>query len=231
MRILVNKEIRHFLLMVMSVMAAFVLLSQGILLLTDQKMSLPLLFLSLAVSCCITAVFIWYFDRQDRTIEAAVSQIDAFLSGDTDARIGCNQEGELYRLFHAVNTLSAVLSAHAANENREKEFLKNSISDISHQLKTPLAALNISSIGNEIGVVERNGVIWAGILMYAKKYINALLMRFSFVFFMGNTHRGQNCPLTETLQKRQGAARGQQEKLFGSCCSIKLLKRQDRNFL
>ena len=29
------------------------------------------------------------------------------------------------------------------NELREKEFLKNTISDISHQLKTPLAALNI----------------------------------------------------------------------------------------
>lgn len=143
MRILVNKKIRHFLLMVVSVMAAFVLLSQGILLLTEQKISLPLLLLSLAVLCCIMAAFVWYFNRQDKTIEAAVSQIDAFLSGDTDARIDCNQEGELYKLFHAVNTLSAVLSAHAANEIREKEFLKNTISDISHQLKTPLAALNI----------------------------------------------------------------------------------------
>ena len=52
-------------------------------------------------------------------------------------------EGELYRLFHSVNSLAAVLNAHADNELREKEFLKNTISDISHQLKTPLAALNI----------------------------------------------------------------------------------------
>ena len=37
----------------------------------------------------------------------------------------------------------SVLNAHADNELREKEFLKNTISDISHQLKTPLAALNI----------------------------------------------------------------------------------------
>ena len=42
-----------------------------------------------------------------------------------------------------MNTLAAVLNAHAQNELRAKEFLKNTISDISHQLKTPLAALNI----------------------------------------------------------------------------------------
>ena len=46
-------------------------------------------------------------------------------------------------MFHTVNSMAAVLNAHADNELREKEFLKNTISDISHQLKTPLAALNI----------------------------------------------------------------------------------------
>ena len=45
--------------------------------------------------------------------------------------------------FHEVNTLVAILNAHAENERKSKQFLKNTISDISHQLKTPLAALNI----------------------------------------------------------------------------------------
>lgn len=76
-------------------------------------------------------------------MEQAVSQINAYLDGDRSARIECDSEGELYRLFHSVNSLAAVLNAHADNELREKEFLKNTISDISHQLKTPLAALNI----------------------------------------------------------------------------------------
>ena len=35
------------------------------------------------------------------------------------------------------------MAAHTDKETRAKEFLKNSIADISHQLKTPLAALNI----------------------------------------------------------------------------------------
>lgn len=76
-------------------------------------------------------------------MEQAVAQINAYLVGDVNARIECDNEGELYRLFHFVNSLAAVLNAHADNELREKEFLKNTISDISHQLKTPLAALNI----------------------------------------------------------------------------------------
>lgn len=76
-------------------------------------------------------------------MKAAAAQIEAILDGDTNARIACDKEGELYRLFHCVNILAAVLSVHAANELRDKEFLKNMIADIAHQLKTPLAALNI----------------------------------------------------------------------------------------
>lgn len=76
-------------------------------------------------------------------METAVAEIDDYLIGDTDARIECDDEGEMYRLFHSVNTLVSVLNAHIENEFRTKEFLKDTISDISHQLKTPLAALNI----------------------------------------------------------------------------------------
>lgn len=65
------------------------------------------------------------------------------ISGNKEVTIECNDEGELYRLFHEVNSLVAILNAHAENEKSAKKFLRNTISDISHQLKTPLAALNI----------------------------------------------------------------------------------------
>jgi len=84
-----------------------------------------------------------YFKEQYRTLETAVSEITAYISGDPDARIECNDEGELYRLFHEVNTLVSILNAHAQQELKSKEFLKDTIADISHQLKAPLAALNI----------------------------------------------------------------------------------------
>ena len=76
-------------------------------------------------------------------METAVTEIEDYLTGNTDVRIECDDEGEMYKLFHSVNTLAAVLNAHTESGLRAKEFLKNTISDISHQLKTPLAALNI----------------------------------------------------------------------------------------
>jgi len=76
-------------------------------------------------------------------MENAVTQITEYISGNRTARIECDDEGELYRLFHEVNSLVSILNAHAENEGKAKQFLKNTISDISHQLKTPLAALNI----------------------------------------------------------------------------------------
>lgn len=41
-----------------------------------------------------------------------------------NARIDCDDEGEMYRLFHSINSLAAVLNAHAANEGREKELFE-----------------------------------------------------------------------------------------------------------
>lgn len=143
MKILVNKDIRHFFLSITVTLAAFLLLTEGMLLARYRELSVWLLLPSLFAAAVILLFCFLYFYRQNKMLEEAVSQIDAYLAGDGNARIGCDEEGELYRLFHSVNSMAAVLNAHAAKAAGDKEFLKNIISDISHQLKTPLAALNI----------------------------------------------------------------------------------------
>ena len=143
MKIFANKDIKNFFLAVSVIWMVFLLLVEGFVWLLYQKFSLCLLLLSLLSAGAMWVVCFNYFSRQNRVMEQAVAQINAYLAGDVNARIECDNEGELYRLFHSVNSLAAVLNAHADNELREKEFLKNTISDISHQLKTPLAALNI----------------------------------------------------------------------------------------
>ena len=143
MKIFANKEIKKLFFAVSVILVASLLLTQGFLWLCYQRFSLFLLLVFVLAGGAILAVGCSYFKKQNQVMEQAVSQLQAYLDGDHNARIECDEEGELYRLFHTVNSLAAVLNAHADNELREKEFLKNTISDISHQLKTPLAALNI----------------------------------------------------------------------------------------
>ena len=143
MKILANKDIKNLFLSLSVIWAVSLMLAQGFLWLRYQRFSLSLLSIVLLASVAILAVCWAYFRKQNKVMEQAVSQIHAYLDGDINARIECDNEGELYRLFHSINSLAAVLNAHADNELREKAFLKNTISDISHQLKTPLAALNI----------------------------------------------------------------------------------------
>lgn len=143
MKIFTTKAIRRLFAVLAGLWAALLLCAEGFFWAETHRFSLPLLGVFLLAGGAGGALFCRYFQNQHRLMEQAVAQINAYLSGDVTARIECDDEGELYRLFHTINSLAAVLNAHADNELREKEFLKNTISDISHQLKTPLAALNI----------------------------------------------------------------------------------------
>ena len=84
-----------------------------------------------------------YFVKQDKIINNATKQIQSYINGNQDARIDCNYEGSIYKLFHEINSIVSILNANVKNEEKSKVFLKNTISDISHQLKTPIASLNI----------------------------------------------------------------------------------------
>ena len=143
MRMLTNAAIKRLFLEISLCLASIVVLSQLAVRLLPDWAPLCLLVLSLLTAGGILASCIRYFLQQERTIEEAQAQISALLAGDSAARISCDEDGELFKLFHRVNTMAAVMAAHANKETQAKEFLKNTIADISHQLKTPLAALNI----------------------------------------------------------------------------------------
>lgn len=80
---------------------------------------------------------------QEQSMENAAARIREYLLDRRKGGIACDEEGAMYHLFHEVNSLVTIADAHADSERQAKEFLRDTISDISHQLKTPIAALNI----------------------------------------------------------------------------------------
>ncbi len=144
MRILADQRIRALFSRIGICIGVFISLSAVMSISLGAKAQLLGIFLiSLCTAAAILTFCSIYFREQDKILEDAAAQIKDYIAGDPDARIACDGEGELYHLFHQINSLAAILNAQAENELRSKEFLKGTIADISHQLKTPLAALNI----------------------------------------------------------------------------------------
>lgn len=143
MKLFTNAKIKALFCAVLSLTLLFAALS-ALFIVWDLPDAAPLILIcALVTLTAVTAALYGYFRDQNRTLERAEEQIADYICGNRDARIECDDEGELNKLFHKINSLAAILNAHAENEERSRDFLKNAISDISHQLKTPLAALNI----------------------------------------------------------------------------------------
>lgn len=143
MKILSDRKIKALFYRILMCILIFTLLSASFMSLKLENAAFYILICSLCMGIGILIACYRYFKEQNKIMENAVIQITEYISGNRTARIECDDEGELYRLFHEVNSLVSILNAHAENEGKAKQFLKNTISDISHQLKTPLAALNI----------------------------------------------------------------------------------------
>ena len=143
MRILANRKIKALFCKILICILIFILLSAVFIAIKPGNAAVYILLCALVMCIAILAACCGYFIEQNEIMESAAMQITEYISGNREARIVCDEEGEMYRLFHEVNTLAAILDAHAENERKSKLFLKNTISDISHQLKTPLAALNV----------------------------------------------------------------------------------------
>lgn len=87
-------------------------------------------------------IFVFQWAR-NRLFQQADKIVGSYINNDYSCHLPQHSEGELFHLFASVEQLATMLQSQKEAEHRTKEFLKNTISDISHQLKTPLAALTM----------------------------------------------------------------------------------------
>lgn len=85
-----------------------------------------------------TALFL---KQREALYQEAADILAEFSGGNFTRHLRRDREGTIYQMFDAAEQLSKALQAKGETTLRAQEALKDAVSDISHQLKTPLAAL------------------------------------------------------------------------------------------
>ncbi len=101
----------------------------------------------LSVSVCIafglafTVLFLGYLKIQKKQTMDIAKRIERINLGDYSLQIDRNSEDELSLLDNQIYRTAVKFREQAENSNKDKENLQKSLSDISHQLKTPLTSI------------------------------------------------------------------------------------------
>ena len=91
----------------------------------------------------LSLVSLWMTRRRYADIKELSGYLRRIYCGDYGLDIRDNVEGELSVLKNEIYKMTLMLSKQAAQLQTEKEQLANAISDISHQLKTPLTSMTV----------------------------------------------------------------------------------------
>lgn len=101
----------------------------------------------LSVSVCIAfglafiVIFLLYLKMQKQQTMEIAKRIERINLGDYSLQIDENSEDELSLLDNQIYRTTVKFREQAENSNKDKENLQKSLSDISHQLKTPLTSI------------------------------------------------------------------------------------------
>ena len=84
-----------------------------------------------------------FLEAHYKKIDRYNDDINKIMNGEISARLNSNEEGSLPKLASSINMMTASLHTHIEREKHSRIFLKDILTNVSHQLKTPLSALTM----------------------------------------------------------------------------------------
>lgn len=109
----------------------------------QQNLNYMVVFSNSVLSIILLGGTFFFLLKRNKMYRHAEGVVRMYIDGNYSRHLYQAEEGTIYQLFSAVDQLATMLQAKNETEQKTKEFLKGTISDISHQLKTPLAALSM----------------------------------------------------------------------------------------
>ncbi|MBW9157583.1 HAMP domain-containing sensor histidine kinase [Clostridium tagluense] len=101
--------------------------------------SIILIFIIMATTLFTLNYFQYsFFYKRIRSLTFAAKKV---VEGDYDIAINENKEGDFSKLANSFNFMRGIIRSNLSELRREKQFLVELLSDISHQLKTPLSSV------------------------------------------------------------------------------------------
>ena len=109
----------------------------------NKKNIIQIIILNIIILLISIFVILYFFQRRNKKIEQLIQYMEQIMQKNYELKIENNTEDELTHLRNEIYKITILLKEQADTEQKERKQLSKSISDISHQLKTPLTSISI----------------------------------------------------------------------------------------
>lgn len=148
----------------------------------NRKIVKELVYFNIFLTILFISLMLFFLNQfkksENKDLEVIIDYLEKINKHNYELKIEENEEGNLSILKNEIYKTAVYLNEQASKSQEEKEKLKVFLSDISHQLKTPLTSINlmIDNIldNNNLSLEEKRKILFQ--IKHKIKHINSLIL-------------------------------------------------------